>query len=69
VLALIGQAPTTLEERAAFNTPGHNGSRNAEMLFWAVSVCCRRVMKAECLAQAVTGNACHKPSSEHLPKT
>lgn len=44
VLALIGQAPTTLDGRGAFqDTSGVNGSLDAQALFSAVSVYCHRV--------------------------
>jgi acetolactate synthase-1/2/3 large subunit len=44
VLALIGQAPTSLDGRGAFqDTSGSNGALNGEALFSAVSVFCRRV--------------------------
>ena len=47
VLALIGQAPTTLDGRGAFqDTSGRNGALNGEALFSAVSVFCRRVTGA-----------------------
>ncbi|WP_454788712.1 thiamine pyrophosphate-binding protein [Mycolicibacterium lutetiense] len=45
VLALIGQAPTTLDGRGAFqDTSGANGSLDAQALFSAVSAYCRRVL-------------------------
>ncbi|MEV0671044.1 thiamine pyrophosphate-dependent enzyme [Mycobacterium sp. NPDC050441] len=45
VLALIGQAPTTLDGRGAFqDTSGDNGSLDAHALFSAVAVYCRRVL-------------------------
>jgi acetolactate synthase-1/2/3 large subunit len=44
VLALIGQPPTTLDGRGAFqDTSGRNGALDGEALFSAVSVFCRRV--------------------------
>jgi acetolactate synthase-1/2/3 large subunit len=44
VLALVGQPPTNLDGRGSFqDTSGRNGSLNAEALFSAVSVYCRRV--------------------------
>ncbi len=47
VLALIGQAPTSLDGRGAFqDTSGRNGALDAEALFSAVSVFCRRVTDA-----------------------
>ena len=54
VLALIGQAPTTLDGRGAFqDTSGRNGALNGEALFSAVSVFCRRVMSPEDIATAL----------------
>ncbi|BBY79955.1 thiamine pyrophosphate-binding protein [Mycolicibacterium pulveris] len=45
VLALIGQAPTTLDGRGAFqDTSGRNGALDAQALFSAVAVYCRRVL-------------------------
>lgn len=45
VLALIGQAPTMLDGRGAFqDTSGANGSLDGHALFSAVSVYCRRVL-------------------------
>src|ERR1700687_5063088 len=44
VLALVGQPPTTLDGRGSFqDTSGRHGSIDAEALFSAVSVYCRRV--------------------------
>jgi acetolactate synthase I/II/III large subunit len=44
VLALVGQPATTMDGRGSFqDTSGRNGSLNAEALFSAVSVFCRRV--------------------------
>src|SRR5437764_13336558 len=46
VLALIGQPPTVLDGRGSFqDTSGRNGALNAEALFSAVSVYCRRVVQ------------------------
>ncbi len=54
VLALIGQAPTTLDGRGAFqDTSGRNGALNGEALFSAVSVFCRRVMSPDDIATAL----------------
>jgi len=73
VLALIGQPPTTLDGRGAFqDTSGRNGALNAEALFSAVSVFCRRVEQpgdimsalAEAIAAARTGG----PAVLLLPK-
>ncbi|MDT0550812.1 thiamine pyrophosphate-binding protein, partial [Streptomyces lonegramiae] len=64
VLALIGQAPTTLDGHGAFqDTSGDNGSLDGHALFSAVSVYCRRVLTPadiltelpEALAAARTG--------------
>jgi acetolactate synthase-1/2/3 large subunit len=45
VLALVGQTATTMDGRGSFqDTSGRNGSLNAEALFSAVSVFCRRVL-------------------------
>ncbi|MGV0715645.1 thiamine pyrophosphate-binding protein [Mycolicibacterium sp. XJ662] len=45
VLALIGQSPTVLDGRGAFqDTSGRNGALDAHALFSAVSVHCRRVL-------------------------
>lgn len=44
VLALVGQPATAMDGRGSFqDTSGRNGSLNAEALFSAVSVFCRRV--------------------------
>lgn len=73
VLALIGQAPTTLDGHGAFqDTSGDNGSLDAHALFSAVSVYCRRVLTPadiltalpEALAAARTGG----PAVLLLPK-
>ena len=45
VLALIGQPPTTLDGRGAFqDTSGANGALDGKALFSAVSVSCRQVL-------------------------
>ena len=73
VLALIGQPPTTLDGRGAFqDTSGRNGALDAEALFSAVSVYCRRVVRPadiitalpEAIAAARTGG----PAVLLLPK-
>lgn len=47
VLALVGQSPTSLEGRGAFQDgSGHSGSIDSEALFAAVSIYCRRVAHA-----------------------
>ncbi len=54
VLALIGQPPTTLDGRGAFqDTSGRNGALNGEALFSAVSVFCRRILTPEEIATAL----------------
>jgi acetolactate synthase I/II/III large subunit len=51
VLALIGQAPTSLDGRGAFqDTSGRNGALDGEALFSAVSVFCRRVTTPDDIA-------------------
>ncbi|HTM84690.1 MAG TPA: thiamine pyrophosphate-binding protein, partial [Mycobacterium sp.] len=46
VLALVGQPPTAMDGRGSFqDTSGRNGSLDAEALFGAVSVFCRRVVR------------------------
>src|SRR3954451_20678128 len=54
VLALIGQPPTSLDGRGAFqDTSGQNGALDGEALFSAVSVFCRRVLAAEDITVAL----------------
>lgn len=54
VLALIGQAPTVLDGRGAFqDTSGENGALDAVALFSAVSVYCRRVLDADDIRAAL----------------
>ncbi|OMC38831.1 acetolactate synthase [Mycobacterium sp. GA-1841] len=54
VLALIGQAPTVLDGRGAFqDTSGDNGSLDAQSLFSAVSVYCRRVVDPDDIRTAL----------------
>jgi acetolactate synthase-1/2/3 large subunit len=44
VLALVGQPPSTMDGCGSFqDTSGHNGSLDAQQLFSAVSVFCRRI--------------------------
>jgi acetolactate synthase-1/2/3 large subunit len=51
VLALIGQAPTSLDGRGAFqDTSGRNGALDGDALFSAVSVFCRRVTTPDDIA-------------------
>jgi acetolactate synthase-1/2/3 large subunit len=55
VLALVGQAPTTMDGRGSFqDTSGNNGSLNAEAVFAAVSVSCERVLRAADIAGALS---------------
>lgn len=55
VLALVGQAPTTMDGRGSFqDTSGRNGSLNAEELFSQVSVFCRRVLTPNDITPALT---------------
>src|ERR1700735_1508056 len=54
VLALVGQTPTTMDGRGSFqDTSGRNGSVNAEALFSAVSVFCRRVLTPSDIVSAL----------------
>ncbi|GFG52024.1 thiamine pyrophosphate-dependent protein [Mycolicibacterium agri] len=54
VLALIGQPPTALDGRGAFqDTSGRNGALNGQALFSAVSVFCRRVTSPEDIVTAL----------------
>ncbi|MGE4363172.1 MAG: thiamine pyrophosphate-binding protein [Mycolicibacterium sp.] len=73
VLALIGQAPTGLDGRGAFqDTSGVNGALDALALFSAVSVYCRRITRAEdvrtALPQALAAAAGGGPAVLLLPK-
>jgi acetolactate synthase-1/2/3 large subunit len=54
VLALIGQPPTALDGRGSFqDTSGRNGALDAEALFSAVSVFCRRIVTPEDIVSAL----------------
>ncbi len=54
VLALVGQPATGMDGRGSFqDTSGRNGSLNAEALFSAVSVFCRRVSTAADIVSAL----------------
>lgn len=73
VLALVGQPPTAMDGRGSFqDTSGRGGSLDAQALFSAVSVYCRRVVRpadigaalVEALAAARTGG----PAVLLLPK-
>ena len=73
VLALVGQAPTRLDGRGAFqDTSGADGTLDAEALFSAVSLYCRRVTRPEdiacALADAITAAAAGGPAVLLLPK-
>ncbi len=73
VLALVGQSPTTLDGRGAFqDTSGRNGSLNAEALFSAVSVYCRRIVEPDhiltALPEAVAAARAGGPAVLLLPK-
>lgn len=73
VLALIGQPPTTLDGRGSFqDTSGRNGALNAELLFSAVSVYCRRVVRPEdivsALPEAIAAARTGGPAVLLLPK-
>jgi len=73
VLALIGQPPTTLDGLGSFqDTSGRNGALNAEALFSAVSVFCRRVMRPEdivsALPEAIAAARTGGPAVLLLPK-
>ena len=73
VLALVGQSPTALDGRGAFqDTSGRNGSLNAEALFSAVSVYCRRIVDPDhiltALPEAVAAARDGGPAVLLLPK-
>jgi acetolactate synthase I/II/III large subunit len=73
VLALIGQAPTSLDGRGAFqDTSGRNGALDGEALFSAVSVYCRRVTSAcdimSVLPEAIAAARSGGPAVLLLPK-
>src|SRR5246500_346711 len=54
VLALVGQPATTMDGRGSFqDTSGRNGSLDAEALFSAVSVFCRRVVTPSDIVSAL----------------
>jgi acetolactate synthase I/II/III large subunit len=54
VLALVGQPATTMDGRGSFqDTSGRNGSLDAEALFSAVSVYCRRVLTPHDIIEAL----------------
>ncbi len=73
VLALIGQAPTTLDGRGAFqDTSGRNGSLNAEALLSEVSLYCRRIVTPDdirtALPEALAAARIGGPAVLLLPK-
>src|SRR5882724_2195469 len=73
VLALIGQPPTTLDGRGSFqDTSGRNGALNAQALFSAVSVFCRRIVTPQdivsALPEAVAAARTGGPAVLLLPK-
>ena len=73
MLALVGQSPTTLDGRGAFqDTSGCNGSLNAEAVFSAVSVYCRRIVNPDdiltALPEAVAAARDGGPAVLLLPK-
>ncbi len=73
VLALVGQSPTALDGRGAFqDTSGRNGSLNAEAVFSAVSVYCRRIVDPDhiltALPEAVAAARDGGPAVLLLPK-
>ncbi|MCV7302460.1 thiamine pyrophosphate-binding protein [Mycobacterium barrassiae] len=73
VLALIGQAPTSLDGRGAFqDTSGLNGALDAHALFSAVSVYCKRVTTPEdiltVLPEAIAAARTGGPAVLLLPK-
>lgn len=73
VLALIGQPPTSLDGRGAFqDTSGRNGALDAQALFSAVSVYCKRVTTPEdivtALPEAIAAARTGGPAVLLLPK-
>jgi acetolactate synthase-1/2/3 large subunit len=73
VLALVGQPATTMDGRGSFqDTSGRNGSLNAEALFSAVSVFCRRILTpadiVSALPAAVAAARTGGPAVLLLPK-
>ena len=73
VLALVGQPATTMDGRGSFqDTSGRNGSLNAEELFSAVSVFCRRVLTpadiVSALPSAIAAARTGGPAVLLLPK-
>ncbi len=73
VLALVGQAPSTLDGRGSFqDTSGRNGALDAQALFSAVSVFCERVTDPEdivaALPRAIAAARSGGPAVLLLPK-
>ncbi|KAA1429752.1 thiamine pyrophosphate-binding protein [Mycolicibacter arupensis] len=73
VLALVGQAPSTLDGRGSFqDTSGRNGALDAAALFSAVSVFCERVLAPEdivaALPRAIAAARTGGPAVLLLPK-
>lgn len=73
VLALVGQAPTTMDGRGSFqDTSGRNGSLSAEAVFCAVSLWCRRVLEpadiVAALSEAISVARTGGPAVLLLPK-
>src|ERR1700754_2376212 len=73
VLALIGQPPTSLDGKGSFqDTSGDNGAIDAQALFSAVSVYCRRVTSPEdiltALPEAIAAARTGGPAVLLLPK-
>lgn len=73
VLALVGQAPRSLDGRGSFqDTSGRNGSLDAQALFSAVSVFCERVTDPEqivtALPRAIAAARSGGPAVLLLPK-
>ena len=73
VLALVGQPATTMDGQGSFqDTSGSNGSLNAEALFSAVSVFCRRVLTpadiVSALPSAIAAAKTGGPAVLLLPK-
>lgn len=73
VLALVGQPPTVMDGRGSFqDTSGRNGSLDAQTLFSAVSVYCRRITSADqilaALPEAISAARRGGPAVLLLPK-
>ena len=73
VLALVGQQPTVQDGRGGFqDTSGRNGALDAEALFSAVSLYCRRIAAADqiltALPQAIAAARRGGPAVLLLPK-